>query len=448
MKEKRNSFLEILYRHFEKNPPDRPFIMMEEIEEIVNANQDWLNLYHKGFPITFQSIATILNSAAIVRVRQRLTSHGLNDKRRMVVPLKGLNEAFRKFLKKPPVQETINVQKIQESELRKSKEDYYKSLWAQSKSEMARLANLVSVYAHLEDPRPKPPEFLSVSSKTSKKNPVVFCTILSDTHFSEVVVPSHVNGVNAYNRKIALDRLHTYFSKIIEINKSYIAGIDLEGVVLCLGGDMLSGIIHEELRETNENHMIDEASFWAAEIASGISHIHKTLGVKIYIPAVVGNHGRMTKKPIYKYRVEDNLDYLLYLICQNHLKNESGITFDIAKSSEISFRVYDTTYVLCHGDEFKGGSGISGIYTPISLGRFRKLSRELSLNRSFDVMILGHFHRLLWGGNFIINGSLIGVNEYSYMKSLEYEPPRQACWLTAPRHGITFFAPIFVEKNS
>lgn len=325
------------------------------------------------------------------------------------------------------------------------REKHYKKLWSETQEEVGKLSALVSLYSHLDDPRPPAPEFMASIKSSSADNHVVFCTILSDTHFSEVVNPAHVNNVNVYNREIAKGRLQTYFEKIVSITSNYIKGITMDGIVLCLGGDMVSGIIHEELKETNEKHMLEECVYWADNIVSGIKYIHDKLKRPIYIPCVVGNHGRLTKKPTYKYRAEDNLDYLMYLLIQKSLQEYSDITVDIARSSEIPFTVYDTTYILCHGDEFRGGKGISGIYTPISLGRMRKQERELSLNRTYDILLMGHFHQLLYGGNFIINGSLIGANEYSYMNSMKVEPPQQAFWLSSPR-GITMFGPIFVES--
>jgi predicted phosphodiesterase len=329
---------------------------------------------------------------------------------------------------------------------------HFRALFVESQSELARYKTLLHVYAHLDNPRPPPPKFLSSQreDKKSSEHEVVFCSILSDTHFSEVVEPAHVNGVNAYNRTIADIRLKTYFEKIVWIIQSYIHGVRIKGLVICLGGDILSGIIHEELRETNERRMLEEAMFWADQIASGLIYLTKKLGIPIYCPAVVGNHGRLTKKPVYKYRAEDNLDYLVYLMCERAVANSpesQSIVFDISRSTEVSFSVYQTRYILCHGDEFRGGRGISGIYTPISLGRMRKQERGLSLGQPYDVLLMGHFHQLVFGGNFIINGSLIGTNEFAFMQSMRVEPPQQAFWLSTPR-GITMFGPIFVEGEN
>ena len=45
---------------------------------------------------------------------------------------------------------------------------------------------------------------------------------------------------------------------------------------------------------------------------------------------------------------------------------------------------------------------------------------------------------------FIVNGSLIGYNEYAY-NNYGFEPPRQALRITHPERGITFHMPVQVD---
>ncbi|SVD67947.1 uncharacterized protein METZ01_LOCUS420801, partial [marine metagenome] len=109
----------------------------------------------------------------------------------------------------------------------------------------------------------KPPAWLT---KTPKKSSGVVCTILSDTHFDEVVKPEEIGYRNEYNREIAVARLENYFQKVILLTKDYITGINYEGCVLFLGGDIFSGDIHEELTETNEDTMLGSVIFWTEQI--------------------------------------------------------------------------------------------------------------------------------------------------------------------------------------
>jgi hypothetical protein len=60
---------------------------------------------------------------------------------------------------------------------------------------------------------------------------------------------------------------------------------------------------------------------------------------------------------------------------------------------------------------------------------------------------MGHWHQCLHLGRVIVNGSLVGYNEYAYQGNFPFEAPKQALWLTHPEHGITFSMPIRVEDE-
>ena len=59
--------------------------------------------------------------------------------------------------------------------------------------------------------------------------------------------------------------------KIILLTTDYITGIEYEGCVLFLGGDLFSGDIHEELSETNEDTILSSVIFWTEQLAAGIN---------------------------------------------------------------------------------------------------------------------------------------------------------------------------------
>ena len=54
--------------------------------------------------------------------------------------------------------------------------------------------------------------------------------------------------MNHYNRKIARERLHKFFNSSLNLIRNSFSGLTLDGIVIALGGDLLSGEIHSELR--------------------------------------------------------------------------------------------------------------------------------------------------------------------------------------------------------
>ena len=114
------------------------------------------------------------------------------------------------------------------------------------------------------------------------------------------------------------------------------------------------------------------------------------------------------------------------------------------------FGAHNTRYLLTHGDQFKGGSGISGSLAPLLLGTHRKTRRQSMAGRPYDYMVAGHFHQSLFlpAKGLLIGGCLKGFDEFSFIQNYEPEPPQQALWITTPEHGISFSAPVYVMDRT
>lgn len=284
--------------------------------------------------------------------------------------------------------------------------------------------------------------------KDKKTSPAIVTAVLSDIHYGEVINGSEIEFCNAYDTFIAAERLEKFFSNIVTLTKDYLSGLDIEGLVLLLGGDFLSGSIHDELKETNEISDYQAVLELSSLLADGILFLENHFK-NIHVKAVPGNHARNSKKPRMKKRAINDLDWLTYQLTSKYVKDalptgfEDNVTFHITEGSDISFSIYDTRFVLTHGDQFNGGSGISGMLSPLMLGDHRKRKRQQSLGNPYDWLIMGHWHQLMLGAQgIIVNGSVVGYNEYAYNKNLPVEVPQQAFWVTDPEHGVTLRAPI------
>jgi hypothetical protein len=157
-----------------------------------------------------------------------------------------------------------------------------------------------------------------------------------------------------------------------------------------------------------------------------------------------GNHGRRTRKPRAKRRAQDNIEWLLYKVLERETRHDKRITWQITESADTIVPVYNTRFLLTHGDQFRGGSGIAGAMSPLLLGSHRKTRRAMASGRPYDVMVIGHFHQYLTLPGVIVGGTLKGTDEYAYLGNFGYEPPQQAFWVTTPEHGVTISAPVHV----
>lgn len=269
---------------------------------------------------------------------------------------------------------------------------------------------------------------------------------LSDWHWDEVVDPRQMNGVNAYNREIAVRRLETCFAKASSLLFDSMHKPQYDYCTVILGGDMLSGNIHEELRETNEAPIAQSILHLLDHLVAGLTMLYDRFG-KLYLPCVVGNHGRFDKKPRAKHRAHDNFEYLLYHFLKKHFRTEPHIHFDIADGAFLPFQTYGTKYLLAHGDQAKGGSGIAGALSPLMLMDHRTRKRAMATEQPYHMLLLGHWHQLMSVKGMRINGAGKGLDEWALGQGFDYELPAQDLWITHPDHHITAQWPIYLEKK-
>jgi predicted phosphodiesterase len=271
--------------------------------------------------------------------------------------------------------------------------------------------------------------------------------LLSDLHLDEVVYPEQIGGVNAYDREIAGQRLKRTADNFVTMCRDYTSNITYDGVVVVLGGDIFSGDIHEELKESNEDTMLGSVDYWLDPLASLIAQMAEEFG-KVHVPVVVGNHGRTTRKPRAKFRARSNFDWFVGAQLARIFAKDNRVTFQVSESADTAVKSYDTTVMVTHGDQATGGSGIGGIWPPLMRLDARKRAREAAVQNPYDLLVMGHWHQLVYGPSFIVNGSLKGYDEYAYTNNFGFEPPQQAAWFITPEHGRTVTFPVFCQDRA
>ncbi len=267
---------------------------------------------------------------------------------------------------------------------------------------------------------------------------------ISDVHWDEIVEASQVGGYNQYNHEIAERRLKNTFRNCIRLLKGHMASPNYQGLVCVLGGDIFSGTIHDELRETNEVPILVSLSTIEPVLIEGIGGLADEFG-KVHVPCVTGNHGRLHVKPRYKNRAFENFEWSLYMRLASHFKSDSRITFDIPEGPDTTFTIFRKKFLLTHGDSFSGGGGIGGVIVPILRGTAKKLWREQAIGSAFDILMCGHWHTLIQLESLIVNGSIKGMDELAYARGYSPERPQQALFVVHPEMGITARWPILVD---
>lgn len=278
-------------------------------------------------------------------------------------------------------------------------------------------------------------------------SPGVPTLMLSDLHWGEVVHPSQVGGVNQYNLAIAHERLRYTVETAIHLCRILDSGMDYPGIVVPLGGDMISGDIHDELTATNELPTIPTVLDLYEQLVGAIDTLADAFG-KVFLPCVTGNHGRNTRKIWAKDRHATSFDWLLYQFLAKHFAGDKRITFYVPDGNDALYRVFGTTFNLTHGDRLgHGGDGLIGFLGPVLRGDHKKRSRNAQINRAYDILIFGHWHQYIHMARAVGNGTSKGYDEYAFVENFPFEPPQQALWITHPQHGPTYRMPVYCEKG-
>jgi predicted phosphodiesterase len=278
------------------------------------------------------------------------------------------------------------------------------------------------------------------------KLPGVPTLMLSDLHWGEVVVASQIGGVNSYNLAIARRRLRTTVETTLDLCRILDPDMRYPGIVLPLGGDLVSGNIHDELAATNEVNTMPTLIDLYRHLVPAIRLMADTFG-KVFVPCVSGNHDRDTRKTWSKDRNHTSFGWLLYQFLAIAFDGDARVTFYIPDGPDALYRIFGVRFLLTHGDQFRGGDGIIGPLGPVTRGEQKKNTRNAAVGQDYDLMQFGHFHKRMITARLRGNGSLKGYDEYANSENFGFEPPSQNFYMTHPDHGITFDAPVYCEKS-
>lgn len=306
----------------------------------------------------------------------------------------------------------------------------------------------------LAEYNPEPPDWLRKPVKFSG-TPGCPVTIWSDWHYGEVVNKAEVGGLNEFSVKIANERITNLVKRTVRLVKGFAfkefgKSVKFPGIVVALGGDMISGDIHEELADTNEKKPLECINDLLDICAAALEKMADEFGF-VYVPCVVGNHGRTTKKPRAKSRVFTSYEWNLYTNLERYFRNDKRFHFTVSENTDVHFSVFGHRYLLTHGDSLgvKGGDGIIGAIGPIQRGNVKTGRSEAQIGRDYDTLVIGHWHSYQPKGDLfpaIVNGTVKGYDEYArlYLR-VPYSRPSQAVWFSHEEQGVTTQFPVYVD---
>lgn len=312
--------------------------------------------------------------------------------------------------------------------------DRLKSANGRLAAERDELRSLLARYSTIKPSDAKVPNWL-VPKKKTKAHRATPVLLLSDLHLDEVVDLHEMDGINEYNREIAKARIERIVNATIDLLRTYVSGVHYDGMVVAILGDILTGVIHDELERTNEAPPAASIVYWVPVLAAALRHFADEFG-RVYAPCVDGNHDRFYKKTPKKQRAESSLAWIIYNWLADTLRDDDRITFGISTSPEQLIDVYDTRLLLSHGDGFRSSGGVGGLYPSMLKWLLRKHDLYSMTKHDFDYAVIGHWHSPKYGDDFIVNGSTKGYDEYAKDGGFKFAKPSQQLFTIVPERGL------------
>lgn len=278
----------------------------------------------------------------------------------------------------------------------------------------------------------------------SGQREATWVSMASDWHIEETVEPGKVNGVNSYNLAIARHRVERYFAGVVWLVNYHSEKFKLRDGILWLGGDLITGYLHEENEELNQCSPVNAIAMLHSWIAEGIRYIlANTPTDTLKVICNSGNHGRLTKKTRPSTREANSIEWLLYHFLAREFQGEKRVEFILPQGAQTYAEVYNKVIRFHHGDDAKYGGGVGGILIPIT-----KAIQRWDTVRRADLTCMGHFHQYHDQESLVVNSSLIGFNPYALSIGARYEDPSQAFFLLDSKRGKTFPARVWVKDSN
>jgi len=281
-----------------------------------------------------------------------------------------------------------------------------------------------------------------VPTKSSGTSESVAIMQWADWHCEEIVHPDSVNGLNEFNPQIAIKRVDALANGAVKLTRIFQKDTHISEYVIQLGGDFITGNIHEENAEVCSEPPVDAISTAQSLLRSAIDFLLNHTKLNITFICNVGNHARITKKTHIASEAGNSLETGLYKTLSSIYESEKRVKFIIKPSSFIFYEIYNNHMRFFHGHQVRYNNGVGTFAVPL----YRKIA-NLNRTQRADYNFMNHFHQSNFFSEVASNGSLIGYNKFAMDHGFRYELPQQNyCLFNKKWEVLTMKSPIILER--
>ncbi len=311
----------------------------------------------------------------------------------------------------------------------------------QSEADLAAAAVREKLLLAVQSP-PKPRTFENVSSHSKGTASAIICW--TDWHVEETVKSSTVNGLNSFNLNIADKRIARTVNKSIELTQFARSLSKIDDLVIWLGGDFITGYIHEELMEGNSLSPPEAINWIQDRIFNGLRSIIKELKpARMRVVCNHGNHSRTSLKKRIATRAANSFEWMAYKTMEKFCQlDQLPIEWHIADGYHEYLPVQGKVVRFHHGDALKYGGGVGGITIPVN-----KAIAQWNKAKHADLDVFGHWHQYIEQWSWVSVGCLIGHSPFAIEIKADYQPPTQAIVVVDKHYGKVLSMRVLCEEK-
>lgn len=286
-------------------------------------------------------------------------------------------------------------------------------------TELARMEGLFDMFdEHLKN-RERVVAFdkgVLVTHVNKKREALVY---LSDIHYGIKVN----NELNKYDTETCKES----FRKLYNDTKSMLKLYETNKLTILLGGDLVSGIIHTNLRLQQEEDVIDQV-LAVGDLIEEMATNFKALGVEVSIVGTIGNHSRVMQDKQQNLSSE-NFERIIF-------RQLERAGFNILQESDVAvFDVANNPVVALHGHQTSPQKAFTYC-----------VKRKKVIP---STILMAHYHndmRVDDGCPVIVNGSMVGTDEHALEFGYCSQPHQKIMIFEEGKGEICTFKSIFDNR--
>lgn len=233
------------------------------------------------------------------------------------------------------------------------------------------------------------------------------------------------NWWNTYNTGVLKQRLHKYLNEVYEIQKLHQCKV----CNVVLGGDQVSGLIHNNLRLQNNENVVEQLKIAVTYIGEFIYELQNWFE-EINIYSVSGNHSRLSANKDDHLKGEELDDIIPFCLKLQFVNNDKvnicdGMTQKIDSTIAAFVTRGGKRFYIVHGDKDAPSNVVKNL--------------TLISGTKPDGIIMGHRHHNAYDTEHSVKiiqcGCVVGTDDYCVDKRISGEP-EQCVFITSKNRTV------------